>query len=396
MSLTDTKIKSLKPSDKQYRVRDSGGLFIQINTNGSKLWRYRYIFAGKEKMISLGSYPEISLLDARTKRDEAKKNLANNLNPSVEKSKQKLEFIRNTNNTFEVLSNQFLELLFKNNLSKSTIVKNRYFANKLYPTIGRLPINQISTQDILPILNSLVKTNNRETAKRVCAYANRVFNYSINIGISQNNPATNLSKTIPAPIVKHRSAVIKNDEIKNLLIAIDSYNGIYTTKYALKLLPYFFVRPGELRHAEWSEFNFEEKLWSIPAHKMKMNREHLVPLSNQTLELLNELKQIITNSKYLFPSIRTHLKPMSENTMNAGLKSMGYDGDTMTAHGFRSIASTHLHQSEKWDSLAIEMQLAHKDKNVIRDTYNKADYINTRTNMMQWWSDYLDGLKNSN
>ncbi len=395
MGLTDLKIRTAATKEKQYKIADSGGLYILITSTGSKLWRFKYRFAGKEKLLALGTYPETSLREAREKRDNAKRLLSENKDPSLEKRLKKQRAIYETENTFKSVCEAFLENLETQNLSAKTIKKNRYLAEKLYSDLGSIPISMLEAPDILRALKKIEKTGIKETAKRTCAFTSRVFDFAVIIGKCKYNPVSSLTKALASPLTTNRAALTEKNQIGGLLRAIDGYDGHFWTRQALKLLSLVFLRPGEIRFAEWSEFDFELKTWIVPAEKMKMRNDHLVPLSRQVIELLEEIKSVKTNSKYLFPSIRSKDRPISDNTLNGALRRMGYKKEEMCAHGFRTIASSLLNESNQFRADVIERQLAHTEKNRVRAAYNRTEYLSERIEMMQWWADYLDTLKAS-
>lgn len=391
--LTDSAIKALKSKTKPYKIFDGGGLFLLVSPNGAKLWRLKFSFASREKLLSLGSYPEISLKDARKRRDDAKEKLANGIDPAFEKKQKKHHAKQQAADSLKVISEEYLEKLGKDGLANATMVKNHYLAKHLYIDLGNRPVSQIEPYEILAVLKKIERRGKVETAHRVCSYAARLFRYAIVTGRAKYNPASDLSEGLIVPQVKHRAAILDRKEVGALLRAISDYSGHFTTKQALRLIPYVFVRPGELRHAEWSEFDFKEKLWKIPASKMKMREDFVLPLSKQAIEILEETKAVASKSKYIFPSLRSGSRPMSENTINGALRRMGYDKDTMSGHGFRSIASTFLNESGRWSSDAIEHALAHKDSNKTRAAYNRGTHWEERIAMAAWWSNYLDTLR---
>ncbi|MBN8649640.1 MAG: tyrosine-type recombinase/integrase, partial [Caulobacterales bacterium] len=350
MALTDSAIKAAKSKDKPYKMYDGGGLFVLISQNSSKLWRLKFKFLDKEKLLSLGTYPEIGLKDARIRRDEAKTQLANGIDPAFDKKQKQQQAKQQAADSLKVISEEFLEKLEKDGLAEATMVKNHYLAKHLYQDLGNRPVSKIEPYEVLAVLKKIERRGKVETAHRVCSFAARLFRYAIVTGRAKFNPAADLSEGLVVPQVKHRAAIPDRKEVGALLRAIADYSGHYTTKQALRLIPYVFVRPGELRHAEWAEIDFKEKLWKIPAAKMKMREDFVLPLPPQAIEILEETKAVASNSKYVFPSLRSGSRPMSENTINGALRRMGYDKDTMSGHGFRSIASTFLNESGKWSS----------------------------------------------
>ena len=394
MALTDIQIKNSKAKEKVYKLYDTLNLHLLINPNGSKLWRFKFRFAGKEKTLALGKYPDVPLKEAREKRDAARKQLEAGNDPSLERKREKRKAIYEAENTFKSVAEEWIKVQETQNLSPKTIIKNSSLLKQLYHDLGNLPISKIEPLDIHSSLKKLEKTGKLDSTKRICNLASRVFDHAILLGMCKYNPVGNITKTLATPIVKHRPALLDKKEIGGLLRAIDDYQGSFSTKQAMKLLPHVFVRPGELRFAEWSEFDLNKKIWTIPAQRMKMKSTHIVPLTRQSLKILQVLKLLKTNSNYLFPSVRSAKRPMSENTLNTSLRIMGYAQEEMCAHGFRSIASTLLNESGKFRPDVIERQLAHAERNKVRAAYHRAEYLDERIEMMQWWSNYLDDLKN--
>lgn len=396
MPLTDLELKGLSPKNKQYKKSDSEGLYVLVKPNGTKLWRLKYYFLGTEKTLSIGVYPKVGLKEARKAKNEAKILLSNGIDPSLNKKSQKLEAASDNENTFKKVSEEYLETLNGKNLTEKSINKNRYFAKKLYPYIGTFPVSKLEGSQILSVLKKFEKAGIAYTAKSICAYINRVFRYAFTLGYIKSNPAFGLTDSLATPIVKNRPAILDKKELIGLFRNINEYNGLFITKLALKLLPLIFTRTGELRKLEWSEFDEDQKCFSIPAEKMKMRRDFKVPLSKQALEIINELKSVDNKSKFLFPSISSPAKPMSENTINGALRRMGYTSEEMCGHGFRTIASSYLHQCGRFRSEVIETQLAHIDTNSVRSVYNRTDYWDERVKLMQYWSDFIDNLAAEN
>jgi len=393
MALSDTAIRNAKPQEKQYKLHDEGGLFMIVRPSGGKLWRLKYRFQGKEQQLTIGTYPAVGLKDARLRRDEAKKKLAGGINPGAEKKRLAVEVTVQAENTFKAVADEFINKRERDGLADATLSKARWFLSLMEPALGNRPLAEIEPAEVLAVLRTIEAQGNHETAKRTRAFAARVFRYGIVTSRAKVNPAAELGMALVTPKVKHYAALVDPKAVGGLLRAIDGYEGHITTKLALKLLPHVFVRPGELRHAEWDEFDLEAAEWRIPKGKMKMRNEHLVPLSRQALKILTEAAEVRGHSKYVFPAVRSWERPMSENTLNAALRRLGYTNDEMTSHGFRSTASTLLNESGKWSPDAIERALAHKDSNAIRGIYNRGAYWEERVQMAQWWSDHLDMLK---
>lgn len=393
MALTDTQIRSAKPQEKPYKLFDSGGLFLFLPTSGGKLWRLKYRLNNKENLLALGAYPEVSLREAREKRDLAKKLIVAGIDPNADKKRKSVEAQIASDNTFKAIAAEFINKKAQDGLAAATINKSRWFASLLDGDLGKRPVSEIEPHEILACIKKIEKKGHHETAKRMRAFASRVFRYAIITSRARVNPASELGAALIMPKVRHHSAIIDPQAVGELMRAIETYQGRATTKWALKLTPHVFVRPGELRQAEWAEFDLDAKTWCIPAKKMKMRKEHVVPLSRQAVAILLEMKKLTSSSRYVFPATHSDFKPMSENTINLALRRLGYSKAEMTAHGFRSTASTLLNESGKWSADAIERALAHKDSNAIRSAYHRGTHWNERVEMAQWWSDYLDTLR---
>ena len=393
MALSDSAIRTAKAQDKPYKLSDGGGLFLLIATSGGKLWRLKYRFNGTENLLAIGSYPEVGLKQARERREAAKKQLSEGIDPNADKKRKAVAAAIAADNTFKSLADEYLGKMERDSKSPATLIKLKWFASQLEAALGKRSVSDIEPYEILAVLKDIEKRGNYETGKRVRAFAARVFRYAIITGRAKSNPAADLGEALTAGQVKHHAAIVESQAVGALLRTIDTYDGNILTVLALKLIANVFVRPGELRHAEWSEIDLSAAVWRIPAGKMKMREDHVVPLSRQALALFAEAKAIGLGGKYVFPSFTTNLKPMSENTVNGALRRMGYTKDEMTAHGFRSTASTLLNESGKWSPDAIERALAHKDSNAIRGIYHRGAHWDERVKMAQWWSDYLDRLR---
>ncbi len=393
MALSDSAIRTAKAKSAPYKLFDEGGLFLIVTPALGKLWRLKYRYHGKEQQLSLGTYPTVGLKAARKKRDEAKELLDQGVDPRADKKRKAVAAVIAAGNTFKSVADEFVDKIERDGRAKATVVKTRWLAAQLEPDLGASPVADIQPVEVLTVLKRIERKGNHESAKRVCEFASRVFKYAIITGRASNNPAAYLGAALVSPKVKHHAAIIEPKAVGELLRSIDNLEGFTTTKLALKILPHLFVRPGELRHAEWVEFDFDAKVWRIPAAKMKMRGEHVVPLSRQSFAILEEVREITGCAKYVFPSIRSNHVPMSENTINVVLRRLGYTSDEMTAHGFRSTASTLLNESGLWSSDAIEHALAHKDTNKVRAAYHRGKHWDERVRMAQWWSDYLDKLR---
>ncbi|MEI6314838.1 MAG: integrase arm-type DNA-binding domain-containing protein [Syntrophus sp. (in: bacteria)] len=392
MALSDTKIKKAKPSEKQIKLFDGGGLFLLVTPQGSKLWRLKYRHGGKEKLLALGTYPTVSLADARRKRDEARRQLDGDLDPGEERKIKKQVESREIE-TFEIIAREWHEKFINTWSDSHAATISRRMEVDLFPWIGNRPIAEIKAPELLAVLRRVESRGVLETAHRVRTIAGQVFRYAVATGRAERDPSADLKGALPPPEKKHHAAITDPKEVAPLLRIIDGYQGHFIVKCALRLAPLFFVRPGELRHAEWAEVSLDEALWNIPATKMKMKQPHIVPLSNQAIEILKELKELTGASKYVFPSVRSFVRPMSENTINAALRYMGYDKDTMTGHGFRALARTILDEVLQERPDLIEHQLAHAVRDPNGRAYNRTAHLEERKKMMQRWADYLDVLK---
>jgi integrase len=388
MSLTGIEIRSAKAAEKAIKLFDSGGLYLLVNPNGSRWWRLKYRYGGKERGISLGVYPEISLKRARAKRDEARRLVAEGVDPSAERKASKLAL----HETFRGIADEWLDLQAKT-LAPVTFNKARWMLTEfVYPRLGARPINEITPPDLLAALRAVEARGKRETAHRTKQRVGQILRYAIATGRAERDISADLRGALAPVITKNHAAITEPKAIGQLLRAIDGYSGQPVTHAALKLAPLVFVRPGELRQAEWTEIDLEGGEWRIPAHRMKLRELHIVPLSRQAIEILVGLRPLTGSDRYVFPSLRTSDRPMSENTINAALRRLGYSNEEMTGHGFRAMASTCLNE-QGWHPDVIELQLAHAERNKVRAAYNRATRLAERRKMMQAWSDYLDRLR---
>jgi len=341
MPLTDTAIRNAKPGEKIIKLSDGGGLQLWVMPTGSKLWNLAYRDLNrKQRKLSFGAYPAVSLADARTKRDEAKALLASGIDPSQQKRIDKLTKAISNATTFRVVAEEYLDKQRREGRSETTIVKNRYLLERAFSAIGERPVAEIKAAEVLAILKHLEKRGTLETAKRVRATIGAVIRYAIATARAESDPTTALAGAVIAPKVKHRAAILDPVELGAFLRAVDQFDGQPTTVAALRLLPMVFTRPGELRMAEWREFDLANARWVIPAKRTKMRREHEVPLATQAVAILKDLHALTGKGRLVFPGLRTVERPISENTMNASLRRMGYSSDTVSAHGFRATAST--------------------------------------------------------
>ena len=394
MSLNIQEIKSFRPQLKPYKKSDAGGLYLLVKPNGSKLWHFKYRSGGKEKKMPLGAFPEVGLGEARRMRDRARLKVADGIDPMRERKREKAQIKLGAENTFESVAKSYIEhKMVGEARAEGTLKKARWFLELLKPAIGNQPLNDVDPQMILAALRKLELKGNLETAKKCRSFASRVFRYGAAHGHCTSDPTSILRGALITPKARHYAAILEPEKLGELLRAIDGYEGYPVTKLALQITPHIFVRPGELRHGEWNEIDLDKATWTIPAEKMKARRPHVVPLSRQVLELFRQLQALSAGKGYIFPAFHTRRRPMSENTVNAAFRRMGFAKDEVTAHGLRSTASTLLNESGKWHPDAIERALAHGDSNAIRGIYNRGTYWDERVRMAQWWSDYLDELK---
>jgi len=396
MALTDVAIRNAKPRSKPYKMGDAFGLFVLIQPAGGKLWRFKYRFDGREKKLAIGTYPVIGLAEARRRRDQARELLAAGKDPSRERQREKLRTKIQAGNTFAAIAEEYCEKRKRDGQkawAASTAARSEYLISLLKVPLGRMPITDIEPADVLAAVRKIERKGQLESARRTLQLAGAVFRYAVATARLASDPTRDLRGALTAPTVTHYGAIIDPARVGELLRAIDGYEGQPITKLAMQLAPHVFVRPGELRHAEWSEFDLEGALWTIPAGKTKMRKDHLVPLSRQSVAILEDLHALTGPDGYVFPSIRSRKRPMSDNTINAGLRRLGYSTDEMTAHGFRAMASTLLNESGKWHPDAIERALAHGDSDRVRAAYHRGAHWNERVAMAQWWSDHLDQLR---
>lgn len=388
MSLTDKQIKALKPEEKTKRYFDGDGLYLEVAPSGGKWWRLKYRVNGVEKRISLGTYPEVSLLEARDKTHEHRKTLRAGQDPSVERRRSQALAQR----LFIEMGKEWFEKEKASWKPHHAVATESRLKGHIYPRIGSTPIEALEPPDILALCRTVMKSSSTYMAHVVLSLCSRIFRYGIVCGYIKSDPCRDLSNALPSHKHKPMAALIEPKEITRLMRAIDGYDGDTRTLCALKLLPMLMCRTGELRFAEWDEFDFEDKLWRIPGSRMKMGRDHLVPLPKQAIAVLEELKEVTGHTKYLLPGRRSDSRVMSENTVNAALRYMGFSREEMTGHGFRSLASTRLNEMG-FRADIIEKQLAHEESNTVRKAYNRAEYLDERRDMLQRWADYLDGLR---
>jgi integrase len=393
MALTDLQIKNAKPSAGIIKLSDGGGLQLWITSDGAKRWRLAYRFDGKQKALAIGVYPAVGLREAREEREAAKKLLAGGQDPSITRKVAKANRIVAGANTFAAVASELLEKKRREAKAERTLGKVEWLLSLAAPTIGARPISEITAPEILSALRAVEARGRHETARRLRATIGEVFRFAVATGRADGDPTAALKGALTTPVVNHRPAIIEPKAFGGLLRAIADYDGAPETRAALELLTLTFVRPGELRSAEWAELDLDAAVWVIPAGKMKMRRPHRVPLAPRAIAILRELHAINGRGKFVFPSVRSRERCMSENTVNAALRRLGFEKDEMTGHGFRAAASSMLNESGLWNADAIEAQLAHIEANAVRKAYARADYWDERVKMMNWWADRCDQMR---
>lgn len=393
MPLSDIAIRAAKPGPKPIKLSDERGLFLLVAPTGGKLWRMKYRIAGKEKKLALGRYPDVGLREARERCTEARKLIASGIDPSEKKRAERLDATLKAETTFKAVADEYITKCEKEGRADVTVGKAKWLLSLLEPALGTRPIEEISPVELLAALKKVEAKGHLETARRMRSFASRVFRYAVATARAKADPAASLRGALVAPKVTHHSAILEAKGVGALLRAIEGYDGQPMTQLALKLAPHVFVRPGELRQAEWEEIDLEAGIWKISASKMKMRQPHMVPLSRQAIAILQAAQALTGRHRYVFASLYPGKRPMSENTINAALRRLGYSGDEMTAHGFRAMASTLLNESGKWNPDAIERALAHKGTDGVRGAYHRGAHWAERVEMAQWWSDYLDKLR---
>jgi integrase len=390
--LSEIKIRTAKPLEKTYKIFDGGGLFLLVTPPGGKLWYFKYRFTDKEKKLAFGAYPTISLAEARQRRDEARNQVSHGIDPGALRKAQKQALTESTE-TFEVIAREWhTKFAATWTLGHAIAIKSR-LERDFFPWIGKRPITEIKAPELLSVLHRVEERGALESAHRLRTIAGQIFRYAVATGRAEHDLSVDLKGALPQPKEKHHAAIIDPKEVAPLLRDLDGYQGHFVVKCALRLAPLLFVRPGELRHAEWAEIDLDESVWNIPPEKMKMKQPHLVPLSTQAVEILRELQPLTSASKYVFPSGRSFARAMSNNAILAALRRMGYDKTTMTPHGFRAMARTILDEVLHVRPDYIEHQLAHAVRDPNGRAYNRTAHLEERRKMMQIWGDYLDGLK---
>jgi len=395
MPLTQLQVKNAKIINKPLKVSDGGGLFLLVkssNPKDSKYWRLAYRFAGKQKTLALGVYPAVSLALARDRRDKARSLLVNGIDPSNTKKAKKIAIRAMEENSFEIIAREWFmgrKHNWKENHSSKIITR---LEKDIFPWLGACPVGEITAPELLIAIRRIESRGALETAHRTLSYCGQIFRYSIATGRATRDTAADLRGALPPVKEKHHASITDPKLIGKLLHNIDGYQGSFVTRCALQISPLVFLRPGELRKAEWVEIDLDKAEWRIPAARMKMNAVHIVPLASQTIAILREIHPLTGLGKYIFPGARTDSRPMSENAVLGALRRMGYSNEEMTGHGFRSMASTLLNELG-FNRDAIERQLAHAERDSVRAAYNYAEYLPERQKMMQQWADYLDQLK---
>ncbi len=386
MALSDRQIKGLRPSEKPFKSADGGGLHVYVTPKGAKLFRLAYRFEGKEKLLSFGPYPVTSLAEARAKRDAAKALLKAGLDPSQHIKLERLAKADANANTFDAIADELLAKAEREGLAKPTIEKKRWLLSLARADLGPRPIAEITAAEILVPLRRVEAKDNFETARRLRAVIGQVFRLAVATARAETDPTFALKGALTTPKVRHRAALVDKDSFTGLIRAVWAYDGAPDTRAALQLLALLYPRPGELRAAEWLEIDLDEAEWTIPAERTKMRRAHRKPLSQAAIAILHDVRRRNAHARFVFPAIHTTQRTMSENTMNAALRRMGFTKDEATAHGFRASASSLLNESGKWSPDAIEAELGHADPDSVRRAYHRAAYWDERRSMCEWWA----------
>ena len=394
MPLTDAQIRNARPSDKDRKLYDGRNLYVIIKARtGSRLWRFDYRLEGKRRTLSMGKYPDVGIKLARERREEARQLVAQGRDPSDERRAGKTSADANDRGTFERIAREWFEAQkprWKPSHSSRILLR---LDNDVFPFLGPRPISEISPPEILEVLQRVIERGTIDTAHRIKQNIGQVFRYAVAHGLAERDIAADLRDALPSAPERHYPTITNPEAIGGLLRAIEGFQGQVVTRQALRLLPLVFVRPGELRGAEWNEFDLDKATWKIPAERMKRGRPHLVPLADQSVQLLRELHPRTGDGRLVFPGLRSPDRPISDNTLTGALRRLGYSKDEMVAHGFRAMASTTLNESGLWSIDAIEFQLAHTQGNSIRAAYNYAQRMDERREMMQWWADWLADVR---
>jgi integrase len=391
--LNDTRIRNAKPAERDTKLTDFDGLYLLVRTNGSKLWRFAYRFSGKQKQIALGAYPQVTLADARERREAARKLLAAAKDPSLERRLEKIAKAAG-GNSFREVAEEFLGKQRREGRSEATLSKNRWLLEPAFAAFGDRAMGEVTAPELLHALRKFELRGRYESARRLRTVAGMIFRYAIATGRATRDIALDLRGALTTPKVNHRAAITDPIEVGALLRTIEGYSGQPTTRLALQLSALLFVRPGELRLARWKEIDFEKAVWTVPAETMKMKRPHRVPLSRQAIVIFRELHDVTGQGEFVFSAVNSFRRPMSNNTLNAALRRLGYAKEEISVSGFRATASTLLNEMGQWNPDAIERQLAHMEENDVRRAYmHAAEFWGERVEMMQVWADYLDQLR---
>ena len=393
LALTDIAIRNTKAAEKPFKLADSGGLFLFVTPAGGKLWRLKFRINGREKLLSIGAYPTISLKDAREARETAKRLLAKGLDPSESKREAKLAEEAETKDTFDAVAHEYIDKLKREGRATATIVKAEWFLSFAIPTLGRRSIRGIRPHEVLSVLRVTEARGRHETARKMRSTIGAVFRYAIASGRADNDPTTALQGALTRPVVTPMAAITDTVRFGAMLRAVWGYEGTPETASALKLMALLFPRPGELRFSEWTEFDLLAGVWTVPAARAKMRRVHRCPLPGQAAKVLNDLRGITGGGQYVFPSVRSQARCMSENTLNAALRRLGYATHEATAHGFRASFSTLANESGRWHPDAIERALAHVDSSDVRRAYARGEHWDERVRMAAWWADHCDAMR---
>jgi integrase len=390
--LTRLQIEAIRSPPKTLRLYDGRGLYIEFSPSGGRWWRLKYRFKGKEKRISLGVYPDTGIKEARDKREAARQQIAAGMDPGQQRKAERQTLTEQTQNTFEAIVREWFAMVSPTWVKSHSGKIIRRLEREVFPWLGSKPIKEVTAPELLAVLRRIEARGFNETAHRTMQHCGCAFRYAIATGRAERDPTRDLAGALAPTVTKHFASLSDPVAVGQLLRAIDEYAGEFTTACALRLAPLLFVRPGELRKAEWKEIDMAKAEWRIPAARMKMRSAHIVPLSRQAIAILEELNPVTGKRLLVFPGAANHTRPMSENTINLALRRLGYSNKEMTAHGFRGMASTLLNE-QGWNPDAIERQLAHVERNAVRAAYNHAQFLPERRKMMQAWADYLDSLK---
>jgi len=393
MAITDIQIKAFKPAASAYKRSDGGGLHLLLSPSGGKLWRLAYRFDGKQKTLALGAYPAVSLALARQRRDEAKTLLATGVDPSAHAKTTKRALKATRQDTFKAIAAEYVVKVEKEGRAKATMKKIRWMIDLANTDLGDLPITEISASDVLIPLRKVEAAGNLETARRLRSTIGQVMRFAIASARATHDPTQGLKGALTAPTVTHRAAITDQASVGALFRAIWTYSGSLETRAALQLMALLYPRPGELRHAEWAEFDLDAGIWIIPAERTKMRREHRKPLPSAAVEILRNLQAMTTPGKLVFASVGSLKRPMSENTMNGALRRLGFKSHEATSHGFRATASSLLNESGQWHPDAIEAELGHLGSDEVRRAYHRAAYWDERVMMTEWWANQVDRLR---